>query len=164
MTISKLLLLSGIATTHRTFRAMPNQSNGTPIFKQSLKLGGAGTYNFIDQTITRPLQAVGPHSSVPWFIDLNGHLVVYTDPTLTCIAGLPQGFIDAGNTLSIVGFSVFDATGKPLPQSALGSMNGYDYTRNATAPEPASFFLLCRAGALLSILPGQRAPFRKSGS
>jgi hypothetical protein len=49
-------------------------------------------------------------------------------------------------------FSVFDKARNALPQSALTSMDGIDYTSDANAPEPASMWLMSGAGVLWGLL------------
>jgi hypothetical protein len=60
--------------------------------------------------------------------------------------------MDAGNTLSFTGISVFDAQGNPVTDSGLTSYAGFDYTHSSTseAPEPASLALF--AGTVLLAL------------
>jgi hypothetical protein len=84
-------------------------------------------------------------------VDLDGNVLAEALPNVQYLGGYAQTFLDAGNTLSMTRFSLFDASGNPLPQSALASGSGYDYTSNTDAPEPASAFLFACAGMLLAL-------------
>jgi hypothetical protein len=125
-------------------------------FQKQLNYGGSGTYDFINQDYTTPLQTIAPNSSLYWSIVLNGTAVESSVAGAQYLGGLPYAFIDAGNTLSMTSFSVFDAQGNPLPTSALASTAGFDYNNVTTAPEPASAALFAGPAILLALCARKR--------
>ncbi len=125
--------------------------NQVQIFSQMQNGGGSGIYTYIHQDITTPIVTVAANSSFSWSIDMTGTLFAESASGTIYPAGLPQGLLDAGNTLSMTQFSVFDLSGNALPQSALTSSNGFDYTSSANAPEPASLGLAAAGLAMVAL-------------
>lgn len=126
--------------------------NNTSLLHMEQDNGGAGTYDFVDHDYTTALITVAANSLVNWNLVLSTTVVASSDATLQYLGGLPTATMDAGNTLSFTGISVFDAQGNPVTNSGLTSYAGFDYSHSSTSetPEPASLELF--AGAVLLAL------------
>lgn len=120
-------------------------------FQTQLGYGGAGTYSFVDQNITTGIFTVAANSYRNWSAVLSTSVSVSTQAGATYAAGLPLGFVDASNTLSLTAISIFDTDGNPLTSSGLTSYAGFDYSQSNTGatPEPATAVLMVGALAIL---------------
>lgn len=118
--------------------------------------GGSGTYNFINQDFTTPLEAIPANSYTFWQIGLTGEVLESSAAGLQYLAGLPSTYIDAGNTLSVVSYSVMDAGGNPLSASAFTSYAGFDINSVQSVPEPATGALLAGAALIFGIVARKR--------
>jgi hypothetical protein len=131
--------------------------SGGNLFQTQLNYGGAGTYSFIDQDFTTAIQTVAANSSRNWQVILSTTVVTDSQGGTQYLAGLPTGYVDAGNTLSFTAISVFDAQGNPVSSSGLTSYAGFDYSTSSTSatPEPASAGLLAIAAVALMMAGGK---------
>ena len=123
------------------------------LFTANQGAGGAGTYDTIDQTFNLPLYTIAAHSSVTWDVELSATLGVYSSAGTTYLAGLPQGSVDASNTLSLTQVLAYDMSGNLLPSSTLTSADGFTNSV-ATAPEPSTTALF--TGALIAMFLARR--------
>lgn len=136
--------------------------NNQNLFQAQLANGGAGTYDIVNQDFLSPILTVGANSYVNWSLVLSGEVVVSSIAGATYLAGYPTGTVDAGNTLSFTGISVYDALGNPISNSGLTSYAGFDYSTSstsnssATAPEPATVALAASALLFLGFKWGRR--------
>lgn len=111
-------------------------------------LNGAGTYDIINQNFVTQTYTIAPNSSFIWGIDLAAFVGVSSRGDRTYLAGVPYGYLDALNTLSLSSMQAFDTDGNQLSNSVLTSGSGFQYSATA-APEPATWIF---SGSALTAL------------
>ena len=158
-------LMYSLSTVNDFLGLTFNQGN---LYQKQLTVGGAGTYYSVNQDFTTPVLTVAANSYVNWSLVLSTEIVASSIAGAQYPAGLPTGYIDASNTLSFTGISVFDAQGNPTANSGLTSWAGFDYSTSSTsaaaAPEPATFGLMGCAGLMVVLVATRRRKVARLGS
>jgi hypothetical protein len=148
----------GLEAQYVTFSAGFSEPNGGLFLGQaSLYNTGAGAQYSVSQDFLTELVSVAPNSTVYWSVSMSGTLAVASTPNTQYLAGLPYGYVDAGNTLSVTSFAAFDPGGNPIPVSTFSSADGFDYSTSATTtPEPGTMSMFCITLGCLALAARKR--------
>ncbi len=101
-------------------------------------LNGAGTLDVINQDFISQTYTIAPNSTFTWGIEMAAFVGVSSKANRTYLAGLPFGYLDALNTLTVTNLQTYDALGAGISNNALSSGSGFQYSGAAT-PEPATW-------------------------